>query len=242
MASEYEVLKRQSEELGHKLAQAKRAEAEKIIPKIRAQIQEFGITITDLFPEEAAAPPRPPAGKSARAAKQATAGKVERPPKYKDPATGATWTGVGKPPAWISAALRAGKRDDFLIEKVDAELAAKAGASKNAGSEKKRGEQAAAAAGAATKTSPAGKETVSAAKKAQPAKAKKPPIKAAAKKPAAKKKPSKKPAAKKAAASGAPPAAPAAEGGPPVEVTPVGPGAFATQGEGTIQIPLTPAG
>lgn len=33
------------------------------------------------------------------------------PPKYRDPATGATWTGRGKPPAWI-----AGKdREGFLI-------------------------------------------------------------------------------------------------------------------------------
>lgn len=32
-------------------------------------------------------------------------------PKYRNPATGATWTGRGKPPAWI-----AGKnRDTFLI-------------------------------------------------------------------------------------------------------------------------------
>ena len=38
------------------------------------------------------------------------------PPKYRDPETGATWSGRGKAPRWISAAEAEGKsRDSFLI-------------------------------------------------------------------------------------------------------------------------------
>jgi len=33
-----------------------------------------------------------------------------RPPLYRDPATGATWAGRGRPPAWLD-----GHRDDYLI-------------------------------------------------------------------------------------------------------------------------------
>lgn len=37
-------------------------------------------------------------------------------PKYRDQATGDTWTGRGKPPRWLSAAERAGtSREAFLI-------------------------------------------------------------------------------------------------------------------------------
>ena len=37
-------------------------------------------------------------------------------PKYRDAATGATWTGRGKQPKWLAAALKGGKKlDDFKI-------------------------------------------------------------------------------------------------------------------------------
>lgn len=37
-------------------------------------------------------------------------------PKYRDASTGATWTGRGKQPRWLAAALKGGKKlDDFRI-------------------------------------------------------------------------------------------------------------------------------
>ena len=54
-------------------------------------------------------------GRPARAA--GTEAKRTVPPKYKHPHTGATWTGRGKAPRWISEAESAGKsRDQFLIK------------------------------------------------------------------------------------------------------------------------------
>ena len=40
--------------------------------------------------------------------------------KYRDPLSGKTWTGRGKPPLWITEALKAGKKDDYLIDKPQA--------------------------------------------------------------------------------------------------------------------------
>lgn len=49
-----------------------------------------------------------------------TANQTKKPvdPKYRNPETGDTWTGRGKPPRWISDAEASGKeRSLFLIEK-----------------------------------------------------------------------------------------------------------------------------
>lgn len=38
-------------------------------------------------------------------------------PKYQDPASGKTWTGRGKSPAWLSAQLASGReKQEFLIQ------------------------------------------------------------------------------------------------------------------------------
>ncbi|HUH60765.1 MAG TPA: H-NS histone family protein [Candidimonas sp.] len=72
----------------------------------------------DITPEEIAAAYTK---KATRAPKQpgtsTTTVKRSVPPKYRHPDTGATWTGRGKPPRWITAAEAEGrKRTDFLIE------------------------------------------------------------------------------------------------------------------------------
>lgn len=58
-------------------------------------------------------------GKSAAKPAKKSAAKDKRSvvaPKYRDAATGATWTGRGKQPKWMAAALAAGKKiDDFKI-------------------------------------------------------------------------------------------------------------------------------
>jgi H-NS histone family len=51
--------------------------------------------------------------KSDKTFKPAAVKKTKNPPKYRDPASGATWTGMGKQPYWIE-----GNRDDYLIENL----------------------------------------------------------------------------------------------------------------------------
>ncbi len=74
-------------------------------------------------PPKAAAKTATKAGRKSTKAKT-TAKKTKAPkdkrsvvaPKYRDSATGATWTGRGKQPKWLAAALASGKKiDDFKI-------------------------------------------------------------------------------------------------------------------------------
>ncbi|MFP4829398.1 H-NS family nucleoid-associated regulatory protein [Paraburkholderia sp. BR10879] len=83
------------------------------------------------------------APKPAAAVKAPKAGNYVRgpqPPKYRDPKTGATWSGRGIAPAWLAGAK---DRSKFLIEKAEpvvktakAPAAKKAAAKKNAASKK----------------------------------------------------------------------------------------------------------
>lgn len=91
MTSYTELLARKAE-LDAQIAAAQAEAKAKAVTEARALIQEHGLTAADVFPQ----------GKAK--------GSVGAP-KYRDPATGATWTGRGKPPNWIN-----GKdRTPFLI-------------------------------------------------------------------------------------------------------------------------------
>jgi len=95
------------------LQQKQRAPA---ISQIVRTMREYGITPDDIASAF---------GKSRRV--KTTAAKAAKPsapkktiePKYRDPATGGTWTGRGKPPRWLSDAEQAGtNRSHFLIVKA----------------------------------------------------------------------------------------------------------------------------
>lgn len=75
----------------------------KLRDKISALVKAEGIALDEVF--GSARGPRAGKGRG---------GKVK--PKYRNPATGETWTGRGKRPRWFAAALAAGKKEkDFLI-------------------------------------------------------------------------------------------------------------------------------
>lgn len=82
--SSYKTLLAQRERLDQQILEAKKQEQGDAIAQVRALITEFGLTSEDVFP----------------ARRKTTAGSSVAP-KFKDPATGATWTGRGKPPLWI---------------------------------------------------------------------------------------------------------------------------------------------
>jgi DNA-binding protein H-NS len=95
MASLQELLKQQ-QMLVQQIEDARRNEIAEVLAKIRAQVQQYSLTANDIFP-----------GGGRRRGR--ALGKVA--PKYRDPATGKTWTGRGKAPKWIEDQ----KRDQFLI-------------------------------------------------------------------------------------------------------------------------------
>ncbi len=82
----YQELLAQRQALDAQIKEARAVELKSAIAEIQRIVTEFGLSPTDVFPQT----------RTRRSAK----GKVVEP-KYRDPATGATWTGRGKPPAWI---------------------------------------------------------------------------------------------------------------------------------------------
>jgi DNA-binding protein H-NS len=93
----YHELKAQLADLARQAEEAKALEIQAVIDDIRVKVAEYGLTEKDIF------------GRRRRAhAKKAFIGM----PKYRDPKTGAEWTGHGRAPAWIKAVK---DRTNFLI-------------------------------------------------------------------------------------------------------------------------------
>ena len=84
MSTTYKELLDQQRELDAKIVAARRAERPQAIETIRALMAQFDITVSEL-----AAKPDPRRGGSAQ-------------PKYRDPTSGATWSGMGREPRWIA--------------------------------------------------------------------------------------------------------------------------------------------
>lgn len=96
------ALEKQAAELEKALAEARRAERAGVIAQVKALMAEHGLTVADLGSKPGKAP-------------SASAGRKVAP-KYKNTATGETWTGRGLQPKWIQAALASGKKlEDFAI-------------------------------------------------------------------------------------------------------------------------------
>ena len=98
-------LERQAEAL-------RKSEVAGVVSRIKEAITAYGLTAADLG-----------LGSSDRPQRNARRGKAPVPKakgsaKYRDPVSGKTWTGQGRPPAWI---VDAADRDAFLIHAGDAE-------------------------------------------------------------------------------------------------------------------------
>lgn len=89
---DYKELLKQRETLEQRIKAARQAAIAGAIEQVRALVAEFDLTPQDVFP--------PARGRSAAAGTKVA-------PKYRDPATGKTWTGRGKPPDWIRGQDRA---------------------------------------------------------------------------------------------------------------------------------------
>jgi len=90
----YEEIQAKIEELKAQAEIVKREEKEQAIGMARTMISAYGITAKDLGLDKA------PKVKSGPKPGQKLA------PKYRDPLSGATWSGRGKTPRWINGADR----------------------------------------------------------------------------------------------------------------------------------------
>lgn len=99
MASSLTELLAQKAALEQQIAQTQREERQNAIAQIKSLMDEYGLTTTDL---------------SGRATKKSAGAKV--PAKYRNKATGETWSGRGLQPRWLKAAIASGKNlSDFAV-------------------------------------------------------------------------------------------------------------------------------
>ncbi|WP_047472362.1 H-NS histone family protein [Delftia sp. ZNC0008] len=93
--TDYKTLLQQKAELDARIAEVMKTEKAGAVAEVRTLVQQYQLTELDVFP--------------------ASGSKVKGlagAPKFRDPETGATWTGRGKPPNWINGK----EREQFLIE------------------------------------------------------------------------------------------------------------------------------
>ena len=97
----YKELLSQRAELEKQIEAMRKEAVASAIAEARAIVAEYGLTEEDIFSTK-------------KVARTAGAGHVTKTvaPKYRDPITGATWTGRGKPPLWIAGQDRL----NFLIQ------------------------------------------------------------------------------------------------------------------------------
>lgn len=100
MAASYRELLAQRAVLEKQIEQKRDEERGAIIEKIHELMRDYEISLDEI------------GGKRARKnAGGASAGSAAVAPKYRDPDSGKTWSGRGKPPAWIAGQ----PREKFLI-------------------------------------------------------------------------------------------------------------------------------
>ena len=86
----YRDLEAKAAELDRQIASAREVEAASALAEVEAKIAEFGFTVKEVF-------------STGKTRKQRTRSGVT----YRDPATGATWSGMGREPGWIKGKDRA---------------------------------------------------------------------------------------------------------------------------------------
>ncbi len=96
----YKELKAQAEALLQQAEAARRGEIAAVVAEIQARMKEFGITVADLK------------GGAKRAKSRAPVAA-----KYRNSATGETWSGRGRAPRWLADAMAKGRsKNEFLIK------------------------------------------------------------------------------------------------------------------------------
>jgi DNA-binding protein H-NS len=94
MTESYKALLQQRELLEQKIKEAREVELASAVAMVREIVAEYALSEDDVFPK----------GRGSRPSSAAVSSVA---PKYRNPETGQTWTGRGKPPLWIKDKDRA---------------------------------------------------------------------------------------------------------------------------------------
>ena len=102
------ALEKEAAALQEQIETARRAERAEVINQIKSLMAEHGIGFAELGA-------RGGAGRPTRPAKSANSGRKVAV-KYRDEASGNTWSGRGLQPNWLKAALSEGRKlEDFAV-------------------------------------------------------------------------------------------------------------------------------
>lgn len=108
LISQKAALEKQAAELQEKIEAARKAEHADVVARIKALMQEHGVSLAELGGGKTGA-------RQPRAVKAGSTGRKVAA-KYRNPATGDTWSGRGLKPNWLKAALASGKKiEDFAL-------------------------------------------------------------------------------------------------------------------------------
>jgi DNA-binding protein H-NS len=100
MMATYKELKAQAEALMRQAEAARQAEIAAVVADILARMKEYGITLDDLK-----------GGTKKTKARGAVAA------KFRNPATGESWSGRGRAPKWLAEEMAKGRaKETFLIK------------------------------------------------------------------------------------------------------------------------------
>lgn len=96
----YKELKAQAEALMKQAEVARQAEIAAVVAEIQAKMKEFGITLDDL-----------------RGGAKKTKARGAVAAKFRNPATGESWSGRGRAPRWLAEEMAKGRaKEAFLIK------------------------------------------------------------------------------------------------------------------------------
>lgn len=105
-------------QLDREIADTQRKERSAAVAHIRTLMEQYGLTAADVSGgKRRGRPAKAAEGKPAGGGKRRSklAGK-KVPPKYRNKATGETWSGRGLKPRWLAAAIASGKKlNDFAV-------------------------------------------------------------------------------------------------------------------------------
>lgn len=108
LISQKAALEKQAAALQEQIEGARRAEHAAAVDKIKALMAENGVTLAELGGAKG--------GRGARAKKASAVTGRKVAAKYRNAATGDTWSGRGLQPNWLKAALASGRKlEDFAV-------------------------------------------------------------------------------------------------------------------------------
>ena len=109
-------IQKQIEQLQQEADQLRKQESNEVLARIKEAIAVYGFTAAELGVAGGAKRGRTPKALSGKAGRKSSGKGGASAPKYRDP-NGNVWSGRGPRPAWLKAALDAGKSaEDFLAK------------------------------------------------------------------------------------------------------------------------------